>query len=166
MICGVLFVYKLIVIWQSVRRCLCEVPLTLNFPLPLWHNWWSARALEQDDKICSSVALLPHGLYNGSSLIFHVHRLVGLGNISYTELIVIRILLVFILQGSFHGIFLARTDYHLSQLPCFFWATALVVTWASSSPCRTSSWTNNVYLASAGDLADERYTLTTGVQTR
>ena len=99
-------------------------------------------AHEQDDIKCSSVALLPHNLYSGSSLIFHVHRLVRVGNISYRELIAKRIFLVSILQSLFHGIVFARTDSHLRQLLCFLWATALVMR-ASSSPCRISSWTNS-----------------------
>ena len=102
----------------------------------------SAKAFVQADNTCSSVALFPHSLHHGSSLNFHVQRFVGVGNMSYTELMAKRIVLDSIFQSSSHGSFLAQTDSHLSQLPCFFWATALVKR-ASSSPCRTSSWTSS-----------------------
>ena len=103
----------------------------------------SARDFEQADSTCSNVALLPPNLHDGSSLNFHVQRLVGVGSTSYTELIAKRILLVSIFHRSCHDTFLARIDSHLSQLPCFFWTTALVMR-ASSSPCLTSFWTSSL----------------------
>ena len=82
----------------------------------------SDRALRLDDRICSSVALLPHSCHSThhSSLIFPVHMLVGVSNISCTELTAKRILHVSILQSSFHCILFARTDSDLIQLPCLF----------------------------------------------
>ena len=87
---------------------------------------------------------LPHSLHNGFSLNFQVQRFVGVGYVSYTELMAKRILLDSIFQSISHGSFLDRTDSNPSQLPLFFLATALVIR-VSSLPCRTSPWTSSLW---------------------
>jgi len=87
--------------------------------------------------------LLPQSLQLGSSLRFHVSRLVGVDSTSYTERSRNPILCWSILIMSFHDTLLAWTPSHFSQLPCFFVDTVvaclpLLMTWLPAEPSFSS----------------------------
>ena len=73
---------------------------------------------------------------------FHVRRCVRVGNMSHTELLANRILIDFFLWAR-PMVVLCSNWFHLSQLPCFFWASNLVIR-GFSLPCQTSSWSSSL----------------------
>ena len=103
----------------------------------------SASDLVHELSICSRVALFPHRMHAGLSVSFQMARLLGDGNVSYTDDMANLSFRGSVLHSSFHVSFLLRAFSHRSQLPCALRLTALVFRF-SSSCCRTSDWTSSL----------------------
>ena len=134
---------------NSGRRCFPFAFFTAVFnPSAMASSTWSClhryfppdSDLGQELNMCSSVARLPQFSHAGSSINFHIAKLLGDGRTSYTEAIANFNLFASVFHNSFHVSFLLRMFSQRIHFPWAFKLTAFVCL-VSSSCWRTSCWT-------------------------